>query len=140
MRQGSPTYELDQLISKARNAQAELRGIIEGITPDGHGVVTTTVDAAAQRADGLRAELGSLEEAGRTTASMIDDLHPTTNGVLDQLMMLSERLGSRLDHDSVGHADGALTPSASIPAERSATAQVLEEAQTVPGETQYYGV
>ena len=140
---GSPTRQLDQLIDRSQQAQAELRKLIEGITPDDHGVVTTTADAAAVRADELRIELRSLFETGLAVASLIDDLHPQTSGAFDQLTTLAVQTESRLDRTSVGHADGALTSPANNAVDDESVPAVDAVADSTEGEsgqTQYYGV
>ena len=136
MRHVSPTHELDRLISDAQAAQSELRSLIEGITPDDHGVVTATIDDAATRAAELREAFVGFEERGLAIASTIDDLHPQTSGAFDQFTMLTRRIHGRLDRESVGHNDGEL---AAVSEETASVAVEIAPAEEDGGPS-FYGV
>lgn len=138
MRHSSPTYELDRLISDAQEAQAGLRALIEGITPDDHGVVTSTAEDAAGRADEYHAAIVGFEERALAVASTIDDFHPQTSGAFDQFTMLSRRTHSRLNRSSVGHTDGEL---AAVEDEETASVAVeITSADDDGSGPSFYGV
>ena len=108
MFQGSATDELDRLIAQAGEAREALGQIIAGMSPDDHGVVTTSAEAGAEQADHYRTEVNEFETGGLAVASFIDDLYPETSGSYRELADLVQTLRDSLDAKAVGHADEEL--------------------------------
>jgi hypothetical protein len=143
MLQSSPTHELDRIIAKAQEARTQLRGLIEGVTPDENGVVTSTVETAVARAEEFRAEAASLGHAGLAVSAVIDDLHLQTSGAFEQATVLGQRIDGRLDRSSVGHADGALASIVSdepVVEEPGGVTVSTESVDDQVSGTSYYGV